>query len=168
MQASHLAAVAISAAIIVAPATGAECTFATATYKQNETGYVLRFQPQERLSPSGGATNAFYLDSPGGKETLFGWVMWNNGEGRPDGWLTKGCPEDGQTDADYASCTHWRGVIYALVDGNAVLLPKEWEAPPARILLPDLGRALRYSALNYEDPPWDVFDFSSCGPDETK
>lgn len=167
MWARHLAAT-ICAASIAAPAAGAECTFATAIYQQRETEYVLRFQPQERLDLFAGATNVFDLESPSGKETLSGRVMWNNGEGRPEGWLMKDCPEDGQTDEDYASCRHWRGVMYALVDGNAVVLPKEWEAPPARILLPDLGRALRYSALNYEDPPWDVFDFAGCGSDETK
>ncbi len=154
--------------IVATPLSAAECTFATAIYKQPESKYVLRFQPLEKLYRFPATTNVFYVDSADEKDPLFGWVIWNQGESRPGGSLMKDCPEDGQTDEDFAECTAWKGVIYALTSEGAILLPGEKEPPPAKILLPDFGRALRYSNLNVENAPWDVFQFDSCGKDETK
>lgn len=157
----------LSAALVSMPAAAADCTFSTAIYKQPESGVVIRFQPAQRLYRFPATTNVFFVDTPQEKN-LFGWVIWNNGESRPSGSLMKGCPPDGETDEDYAQCTKWKGVLYALTADGAVLLPGEQEPPPAKILLPDFGRQLRYSDLGIEPAPWDVFVFDSCGKDETK
>lgn len=165
MRPGLISAVLVSA--MVAPAGAAECTFATAIYKQPETLYELRFQPMQQLYRFGGTTNVFFLHGPEIEKPPMAWVIWNNGESRPTGRLMNNCPDDAETDEDFADCTLWSGVMYELTEGGAKLLPHEDEAPPKKILLANFGRALRYSGDILENPPWDVFEFSRCGVDET-
>lgn len=154
-------------AVVGSPAHAADCTFATAIYSQPETGYELRFQPQQRLARLGGTTNVFFLDGPNVPKDTAASVSWNNGESRPTGWLMLNCPDDASSEEEFGDCIQWKGVIYELADGTAKLLPGEAESPPQRILLSDFGRQLRYAANMLENPPWDVFEFNKCGTDET-
>lgn len=146
-----------------AQAQAASCPFANAVYTQKESGYVLRFADSRELGRFAGTTNTFHVDVPGRDKPLLGWVIWNNGESRPGGSVMLDCPEDASSNDDFADCTMWSGVLYALESGDARLLPHEEEMAPATILLPDFGRKMRYSAVgDIDNIPWDVFRFDRC------
>ena len=146
-------------------ATAAGCLLETAVYAQKESGYVLRFRPSHELVRFSGTTNVFFVEAPDLKKPLTGWVIWNLGESRPGGRAMLDCPEDGMTEDDFADCTLWQGVVYALGERDANLLPGEDEAAPETILLPDFGRQIRYSLvvdIGAEEVPWDVFRLKGC------
>ena len=148
-----------------APGLSAECLFERAIYTQKESGYVLRFAPSRELARFSGTTNTFFVEAKDLPKPLTGWVIWNNGESRPEGSAMLDCPQDADTDEDLADCTKWSGVIYALGEGDAALLPGEDQPPPATILLPDFGRQIHYSIIldiGSEEVPWDVFRFDRC------
>ena len=152
------------ASTVGTPAFAQQCLMRTAVYGQ-ESGYVLRFRPAEELGASA-TSNAFLIDVPGRENPLLGWVLWNNGESRPTGWAMLDCPEDAVTTEDFADCTHWKGVMYALGELDAALLPGEDEPAPETILLSDFGRQIRYSLVSdigTETVPWDVFRLEGCG-----
>lgn len=164
---NRLAAASVSMALVSAIATAAaaeqRCPMRTAVYGQ-ESGYKLRFRPMEELGASM-AANAFLIDAPDREKPLLGWVLWNNGESRPTGWAMLDCPQDAVTTEDYADCTHWKGVMYALGEQDAALLPGEDEPAPPAILLSDFGRQIRYSLVSdigSETIPWDVFRLEGC------
>jgi hypothetical protein len=153
------------AAAFPGQARAADCLLETAVYTQPESGYVLRFQPSHKLARFSGTTNVFFVDRPGAERPLTGWVIWNLGESRPGGRAMLDCPEDGMSEDDFADCTLWQGVMYALGERDAALLPGEKEPAPEAILLPDFGRQIRYSLvidIGAEEVPWDVFRFKGC------
>lgn len=155
----------------VGPASAASlrgtCDMAHAVYRQPESGFELHFHPVAHWSRVGGTSEMFRVRVPGFAPELEGMVVWNNGESRPNGSVMLACPSDAMTDEDFADCTLWDGVIYGVGDDTATLLPDSEEAmAPRRILLPDFGRKIRYSALFYdwgiEEVPFDVFELSGC------
>jgi hypothetical protein len=142
----------------------ADCAFKNAVYIQKESGYVLRFADSRELGRFPGTSNVFYVDVPNFHKPLLSWVIWNNGESRPTGTVMLDCPDDGMTNDDFAACTQWEGVLYALSGDNADLLPGEDEPAPKTILLPDFGRKMRYSAVgDLQNVPWDIFRYDRCG-----
>lgn len=161
------ASLALASAVAAAaqPAFAQECLLGTAVYGQ-ESGYVLRFRPSQELEGGSAASNVFHIDVPGREKPLLAWVTWNSGESRPTGAAMLDCPEDAVTSEEFADCTYWKGVIYALGEQDASLLPGEDEPAPQAILLTDFGRQIRYSLINdigAETVPWDVFRFERCG-----
>jgi hypothetical protein len=159
-------AILVVAALAATSPAAADCPFKQAVYTQPESSYVLRFAPSRELGRFPGTTNAFTIEGKDLKKPLTGWVIWNNGESRSEGSAMLDCPEEASSNEDFAACTHWEGVMYSLIGGDAILLPGEDEAPPAVILLPDFGRRLRYSLIGdigTEEVPWDVFRFVRCG-----
>lgn len=158
------ASLALASAMPASPVLAQQCLLGTAVYGQ-EGGYVLRFRPTQELHGGSAASNVFWIDVPGREEPLVAWVRWNNGESRPTGAAMLNCPEDAFTEEDFADCTYWRGVMYALGDKDAALLPGEDEPAPQAILLSDFGRQIRYSLVNdigSETVPWDVFRLERC------
>jgi hypothetical protein len=130
---------------------------------QKESGYVLRFTPSRELGRFPGTSNVFYVEVPNFEKPLLSWVIWNNGESRPTGTVMLDCPPDGMTNDDFEACTQWHGVMYVLTGDGAELLPNEDQTPPAKILLPDFGRKMRYSAVgDINHVPWDIFTFDRC------
>lgn len=153
----------LACASVATPAAGQPCAMRTAVYTQ-ESGYRLRFRPVSELQVAM-ATNAFLIEAPGRDRPLLGSVTWNNGESRPTGSAQLDCPEDATTGEDFADCTYWSGVMYALGEQDAVLLPGEDEPAPQAILLSDFGRKIRYSLIDdigKETIPWDVFRLDRC------
>lgn len=162
-RAAALAALLAASFGATGAASAATCPFRQAVYTQKESRFVLRFADSRELGRFPGTSNAFHVDVPGREKPLLGWVIWNNGESRPSGSVMLDCPEDAMTNEDFAACTQWEGVLYALEGGDAKLLPGEDEPAPATILLPDFGRKIRYSDVgDIDNVPWDVFRFDRC------
>jgi len=154
---------ALALASAATPAAGQACLLRSAVYTQ-DSGYVLRFRPVSEFQVTM-ATNAFLIEAPDHDRPLIGHVTWNNGESRPTGFAQLDCPEGAYTEDEFAECTYWSGVMYALGDEDAVLLPGEDESAPQAILLTDFGRKIRYSLISdigKQTVPWDVFRLQGC------
>lgn len=98
---------------------------------------------------------------------LDGIVMWTEEEPRPNAIVSLNCPDGDVTGEEYAACTLWQGVVYALDDkGVAGLLPEEGKPAPARLILADLGPALRssnaYGEGGFTKVPFDIFELKGC------
>ncbi len=142
----------------------AACPQELAVYSDGESSVSLEFRPVVEAAAT--TANAFRMLFADMGLVLDGVVIWNNGVARPNGIITHDCPEGDATGAELDACTIWQGVVYTIAgDGAVDLLPPQGEAAAARILLPDIGRAVRYSPI-YGDKtgnvPWDVFDLSGC------
>ena len=155
----------IGAGLMAGPAAAEEaCRLTDAVYGQAD-GYALAFAAPG-VGAIAGTSQDFTLSGPRLGAPLTGAVIWNNGLSRPNGFLTHDCPPDADEE-ELAACTLWEGVLYAVSGGGIDLLPEAADAPaPEQILLPDLGRTLRYSALPFPEaldgPPWDVFTLEAC------
>jgi hypothetical protein len=140
----------------------AVCPIELAVYTDGDAVASVDFRP------AGGAaavTNRFRMAI--GDTVLDGIVMWSQGVARPNGMLTRNCPEGDVTGPEYEACTLWQGVIYtADGTGGIGLLPAEGAEAPPRLIFSDLAYAL---AARQEGPgprlealPWDVFSLSGC------
>jgi hypothetical protein len=163
---------AIALALLVVPAHGQECSMSKAIYTQPESLYELHFFPVDpAVMTSMSTSNMFWVIQPG-SDRLLGEVIGNNGVSRPHGYASLVC--DGSESAsdncqfcEDEGCLYWDGVMYALGEQTAALLPGETEPAAEVILLPDFGREIRYSDPNFNfshDPPWDVFKLTGCAP----
>lgn len=142
----------------------ADCPQERAVYSDAERTVSLEFAPND-----GGrmlASNVFRAVMANGI-VLDGVVIWNVGVARPNGIMLHGCPEGDATGAEIDACTVWEGVVYA-VDGAGRVgyLPGEGEPAAEQLLFPDLGRAVRYSAVWGEGKvtgvPGDVLALDGC------
>jgi hypothetical protein len=156
------------AAIVASPALAQECPLNRAVYVERELGYEVHFAPLATRRTSGNVSAVFEIVRPGDDRNLLGQVAGNLGISRDVGVAQRDCRDWELTgivlsDAERDACTYWDGLVYALADGGAEMLPFEDEAAPPAILLTDFGRQIRYS-LGYgpADSPWDVFTFKAC------
>lgn len=165
-------AVAVLAALSTPVAGQQACSMSNAIYTQPESGYELHFRPVDTdVMTSMSTSNMFSVVQPGKDERLFGEVIGNNGVSRPTGVASLICDgsESESANCQYCvetGCVYWQGVVYALGDSSADLLPAESEAAPQTILLSDFGRQMRYADPDFNftyDPPWDVFSLEGCG-----
>jgi hypothetical protein len=98
---------------------------------------------------------------------LDGIVMWTHDEPRSNAVVSRNCPEGDVTGEEYAACTLWQGVVYAVDEqGEPGLLPAEGEPAPDRLIFADLGPALRASNAfgpeGFSKVPFDVFQLTGC------
>ena len=143
------------------------CTQAKAIYGNEIESYTLTFKPAE--SDAAATSNTFTLTESKSGLTFDGIVIWNQGFSRPNGILMHHCPEGDVTGEELDACTLWQGVMYDLKGGSdADLLPAESDPAASAILLPDIGRALHYSALKQSGKlalaPFDTFQIKGCAP----
>ena len=160
-NAVRVAALAVALGGQTLPALAA-CPIELAVYEDPETGAGIDFRPGGNATVS----NAFRMVLDEGV-VLDGFVMWSEEPARPVGMLTHDCPEGDATGEELAACTVWDGVVYAVdAEGRAGLLPGEGEDAPQTLILADLGRAPRLSAIldaaGVEAAPGDVFSLSGC------
>ena len=144
---------------------GFTCQQADAGYSNAAAGLSLRFRPIEGANVI--TSNEFRIVTGNPEIVLEGIVIWDNEGARPDAVVMHDCPEGDVTGAELEDCTIWQNVIYAVAgDGSVGLLPGETEPAAESLLLPDFGRALRYSSLFEEDAkasiPSDVFALAGC------
>lgn len=141
----------------------AACPIELARYTQPESGWELEFRPV--MPEDGIVSNAFRLIWPNGQGTFEGAVRRNNGETRPDGFVTYRCPED-PTDEQIKACTGWSGVMYGITGAKVEMLASGGDTAPDQVLLAGLGRDMNYSGIFYEaqlgEVPWDVFSLAGC------
>jgi hypothetical protein len=161
--------VAVAIAVIGAPAfadTG--CSLKNAIYSEPENGYEVRFRPGKSWEMRGMTESIFDLVTPGGVK-LWGEIASNMGTSRDVGRVFYGCPAptrdaDNLADEEYEACLQWEGVVYSLENGEPGFMPYQDGPAPARILMTDIGRQIRYSEVvsSPGEEPWDVFDFKRC------
>lgn len=151
---------ALAAALLLLPSPtfAADCTLATAIYRDESSDYEIRFAP--RPEDHGlTETNNFWLHLPKGP-TLGGKVEWTSGASRPVGEIGVEC------DNDRGFCSYWSGLVYELRDGAIGTLSGEESVPPQQILFTDLGASLYYSTLpstyDMQFTPEDAFTFVGC------
>lgn len=149
----------------ITPSIAETCLQHHAIYGDEDNRYRLKFLPDD--GEQGMASNRFAFTSAAGDAILQGWVIWNNGESRPNGVLTYNCPGGDITDEELDQCKVWEGVVYTVdADGLVDLLPSGTDPAARSILLPDFGRRLRYSAAYHTEfvksVPWDHFRFAGC------
>lgn len=165
------------ATVAAAPAAPAElgetpstidCPIEKAIYTEPQAGWELRFRPGQPWEMTGMTTSIMELVRKDGA-VLWGDIASNMGTSRDEGSLFFGCKrpgadDDDLTDAVYAACRQWEGVVYSLNKGEPGYMPGEGAKAPERILMTDIGRKLRYSDVvsSPGEEPWDVFDFKSC------
>ncbi len=142
----------------------AACPQELAVYADAESGLGLEFRSLAQETTV--TANAFRVIFPDTGLALEGNVIWNQGVSRPNGIVLHDCPEGDATGEEIDACTVWSGVVYTIDNkGTVGFLPPEGESAAEKILLPDFGRAVRYSTL-YGDKtaliPWDVFKLSGC------
>jgi len=166
MKARSGVAAILALAVAGTPLAAAEpCRFDHAVYGEPESGYTLRFMPLDPArATSAGTLHVFEIVRPRRDKPLSGEIIGNNGVTRPHGFASLDCPPEGADD----DCIYWDGVVYALGDRSAALLPRGDEPAPEVLLLSDFGRQIRYEDPDFDigsDPlPWDVFAFKSCAP----
>ncbi|MEQ1784428.1 MAG: hypothetical protein ABMA14_24010 [Hyphomonadaceae bacterium] len=149
--------------------TSIDCPVEKATYVEPQAGWELRFRPGQPWELIGMTGNIMELVRKDGT-ILWGEIASNMGTSRDEGRLFYGCQrpgaeDDDLTEAQYADCRKWEGVVYSLNKGEPGYMQAEGGKAPERILMTDIGRKLRYSEL-VDGPggePWDVFDFKRCG-----
>lgn len=156
------AAVVLFAVLLPGTPSHAACPIELAVYSEPDTGATLNFRP----AGPGVASNAFNLglESDG---LLPAVVLWSDDPGRPIARIMHECPEGDATGDELTACTIWQGVVYALdANGTIGLLPRERDAAPPVLLLPDFARAIADSKLNAASSapglPWEVFSLSGC------
>jgi hypothetical protein len=151
-------ALAAAALLLPAPALAADCTLATAIYRDGSSGYEIRFEPRGE-DHALTETNKLRLHLPDGP-ILEGRIEWTSGASRPVGTIGVQC------DNTSGFCTYWEGLVYELRGGAINTISGEESAPPDQILLTDLGASLFYSSLrpNYDMQftPNDAFSFAGC------
>ena len=144
--------------LVPAPAMAADCTLATAIYRDDSSGYEIRFEPRREDRPLS-QTNSFWLHLPDGP-ILEGRIEWSNGASRPIGTLGVQC------DNERGFCIYWEGLVYELRDGAINTIAGEESAPADQVLLTDLGATLWYSSLrpayDMQFTPNDAFGFAGC------
>jgi hypothetical protein len=153
----------LSALLAATPAGAADCLQEQAVYGDADGAYALRFEPVG--SASAATSNHFKVTVAKTDLVLDGIVMQSGEPVRPNGMIMNKCPEGDVTGADIAACTVWEGVIYAIgADGKVALLPDEGAVAATQLLLPDLGPAIRNSAIwgKATVAPWDVLTFKEC------
>lgn len=153
---------ALATAVVSLPAHAA-CPLALAVYGERDDLAGIDFRPNGQ---SATVTNMFRMWVGNGIQ-LDGIVMWTDEAPRPVAMLQHECPEGDVTGEELAACTLWQGVVYTADDkGNIGLLPRHGETAPAKLIFPDLGPALRQSALfstsGFTREPWDVFQLKGC------
>ncbi|WEZ85081.1 hypothetical protein P6U16_13775 [Rhizobium sp. 32-5/1] len=147
------------------PADAAGCLQEQAIYVDPDGAYELRFEPVG--SASAATSNHFKLAVLKTDLLLDGVVMEAGDPPRPAGMIMNNCPEGDNTGAEIAACTIWEGVVYAAdASGKIGLLPPEGTEAATQILLPDLGPAIRSSAIwgKATVAPFDVLSLKGCKP----
>ena len=148
----------LAALLLPTPAIAADCTLATAIYRDESSGYEIRFEPRAQ-DHALTETNNFWLHLPDGP-ILEGKIEWTSGASRPIGTVGVQC------DNDSGFCRYWEGLVYELRDGAIYTVAGEESAPPEQILLTDLGASLFYSSLrpsyDMQFTPNDAFTFAGC------
>ena len=146
----------------------ASCPLQNAVYADPENGFELQFRKGKSWEYPGMTDAVIDMVTPDGKK-LWGSITSNMGTSRQVGHLFYGCAAPGAEDPDlseeeYDLCRQWQGVVYGINGDKIGFLPFEDEPAPARVLLTDLGRQLRYSDVveGPGDEPWDVLDFKRC------
>ena len=128
---------------------------------------VVEIQFTDLGSETGLSSNTFTVKPVETEVSMKGWVLWNNAVSRPNGVITYQFPDGDITGEELDACTVWDGVVYSVWrDGTVDLLPPGDDPAASKILLPDFGRKLRYSAVwtdkKMESVPWDAFSYSGC------
>lgn len=144
---------------------GLACQQAKAGYSDDMRTMSLQFRPIE--GPNVVTSNEFQIVTGPSGAVLDGIVIWDSDGARPDAVVMHDCPEGDVTGPELEACTIWQDVMYTVAsDGKIGLLPGETEPAAETVLLPDFGRALRYSSLNRDDPAAsiasDVFSLTGC------
>lgn len=144
---------------------GLACQQAQARYSDEMQKLSMQFRQIEEANVV--SSNEFQLVHNGSDAVLEGIVIWDSEGARPDAVVMHNCPEGDVTGAELENCTIWQNVIYTVAsDGSIGLLPGESEPAAHSLLLPDFGRALRYSSLFGEKTdvsiPSDVFTLTGC------
>ncbi|MFD0916663.1 hypothetical protein ACFQ14_09615 [Pseudahrensia aquimaris] len=147
-------------------AQAAECLQGDAIYEDADKAYALAFSGTGDEG-RGMASNRFTLGLKDGKKLLEGSVLWSNGISRPVGVMTYQCPGGDIIAEELDACKIWEGVVYAVYpDGEVDLIPPDTDPAANALLLPDLGRSLRYSKPwtdeNLAVVPWDKFSYIGC------
>lgn len=142
----------------------AACPQELAVYSDADKTLTLEFQPNDGRAAT--VTNLFRIVMEN-DIVLDGIVQWNMGLARPNGMAMYQCPDGDVTGDELDACIIWQGVVYALDEAGAVdLMPSEADDAAHRLLLPDFGRAVRYSSIWGEGKvltvPWDVLQLSGC------
>ncbi len=144
---------------------GIACQQGEAGYSDAARTLSMRFHPIEGANVV--TSNEFRIVTGNPEIVLEGIVIWDHAGARPDAVVMHDCPEGDVTGDELENCTIWQNVIYAVsADGTVGLLPGEKEPAARTLLLPDFGRALRYSSLYSEDSgasiASDVFALTDC------
>lgn len=144
---------------------GLACQQAEAGYSDAAHSLSLQFYPIEGANVV--TSNEFRIVTGNPEVVLEGIVIWDNAGARPDAVVMHNCPEGDVTGVELEDCTIWQNVIYSVAaDGTVGLLPGETDQAAKSLLLPDFGRAFRYSSLFDEDAevsiPSDVFALTGC------
>lgn len=160
-------AAAAAAGLALAPLAAAACPMSLAIYTEAESGAELRFRAAAPWEMTGMVTHVFDLALHDGR-VLWGEIGQNMGTSRDEGRLYVGCARPGAADAPLddtqaADCRVWDGVVYALQDGRIAPLPDPDATAPPALVLSDIGRQLRYAAMDGSGPDlWDQFDLTAC------
>jgi hypothetical protein len=147
----------------LADAARAACPMELAVYGDRDGVGGIDFRP---TGENAVVTNSFKMVMDN-SVMLDGIVMWTVEEPRSHAIVSRNCPEGDVTGEEYAACTLWQGVVYA-VDGKGEvgLLPAEGEPAPARLVFADLGPALRSSNAfgegGFSKVPFDIFQLKGC------
>lgn len=156
----------VIAAVLAAAGSTAQaaCPQALAVYADADKTMTLEFRPSGGEAAT--VTNMFRVVMEN-DVVLDGIVQWNMGLARPNGMAMYQCPDGDATGDELDACIVWEGVIYALDEAGAVgLIAAEDEEAAQRLLLPDFGRAVRYSTVwgesKVQHVPWDVLSLSGC------
>ena len=145
-------------------ATAAECPQANAIYQDSDKAYEIRFSPV----PAAAATShMFKLAVLKTDLVLDGVVLPADEVERFVGTILHNCPEGDVTGADLEACTIWEGVLYGIdAKGEIGNLPAATASAAEKLLVPDLGRSIRYSSVwdagKATVEPWDVFTLTGC------
>lgn len=151
-------------ASLAGAAVAGECVQAKAIYQDRDKAYEIRFSP---VPDAAAASHMFKLAGLKTDLVLDGVVMHADEVERSAGMLMNHCPEGDVTGADLEACTIWQGVLYTVDAGGQVEnLPAATAPAAGKLLVPDLGRSLRYSSIWDEGKakvvPWDVFNLAGC------
>ncbi len=152
------------ASAVITTCAHAACKQELAIYSDRDKTVTLEFSPNQGEMMT--VSNKFRVVMTN-DVVLDGIVQWNEDVSRPGGILMHNCPKGDVTGDEIAACTIWEGVVYALDGAGKVdLLAEEGKDAAPQLLLPDLGRAIRYSKLwdegKVKAAPWDVLALSGC------
>ena len=147
-----------------AEAIAAECPQANAIYQDRDKAFEVRFLP---VPVAAATSHMFKLASLKTDLLLDGVVLPADEVERSVGTILHNCPEGDVTGADLEACTIWEGVLYGIdAKGEIGNLPAATAAAAEKLLVPDLGRSIRYSSVwdagKATVEPWDVFTLTGC------